>query len=824
MQPTTTAYQTAQARQESFERARIIGTSLKSRAKKNFLSWPHETPGVDEMAAAGFFFAPTKEIHDRVECFFCHQSFSQWQEDDDPALEHVKLCPNCPWANLCSKVAAEWAQSVGTDTLAGTEHDPYSTSNYEGRLGTFVNWPYEKRRGWKPKSTLLAQAGFHFVPQCHNDDTTECALCGITLNGWEPRDDPINEHRRRRPDCLFFLSAPKEVKWSANTSPKKIMRKRPSPVLEDLTQSIDITADAHGTPLVEKHSASVLVTEQEEPMQLDAQDISVSPKVCKQLELQKALEPEVEPEVKQVVESEMEPEAEPEVEPEVEPEAEPEVEQVVESEAEPEVAPEMEPEVEQEVETEVELEVAPKVATEALPEVAAQAVELAIESVSGAPEIREVSEAELEMEQETPVVPKAELEAEHIADPTTAQKDQVCPDGEVAPAHEIKRETAVETAIEVEECANPEISQLESTNVQILHASEPAAIDLAPECDPVRDQDEIDITHHSHDADVSINATHTSRIPQLESSTFYENIEDFKIIKKDVSRFSLGISGIDPALQEIGSGANDHANSSQFKPREIVDLANASHISAADFSMVAGERSIEVENSPETTLRLKRSTSVSDGNETKRARKSLTSESSEFATAPSLLEPADVSKGPDTNKADQSTAKRSFLAAWMHSTPSALKNALSPRRLFGQAKMILPSPLGGQAEAKPSPADCTFALNNPEFSMIGAQLTNDPEPVKEIEKAPELDISSSSIDTVDETLILPSLDSLLDNLGGLTSDTLSELAKRKNGLSSRQWLEMVADQVTAAMSKNTDCLVAELEKQRQLAIQAVLRR
>lgn len=770
------------------------------------------------MAAAGFFFAPTKEISDRVECFFCHQSFSQWQENDDPALEHVKLCPNCPWAKLCSKVAAEWAQSAGVDTLSGTEHDPYSRSNYEGRLGTFVNWPYEKKRGWKPKSTSLAQAGFHFVPQCHNDDTTECALCGVTLNGWEPRDDPVNEHRRRRPECLFFLSVPKEVKWAPNVSPKKIMRRKPSPVLEDLT-SIDITAEAYGTPLAEVSAASQLeqsgkeVSRVEAPIEvltesLVTEEIEAPEAVPKEAEAPETVSKEAEVpegvEFPEVVLKEAEVSEEAEI-----PEAVPKVAEASKEADAPEVESQVEPEeLRIEVEAEAELAAELQIDTEFVPQ--------------GIPEA--IAQTEIEIEIQTEPETEAQTEPEVQAEPET----EACPPAEAINSEvEAPAEQSMILDSEVAEIVNIHPVQIvESTEPQVSETLEQNHNQLPPPLEHIPQGPQLTAEYEPNNS-MAVDRPHTqaSGIPQFESSTFYENIDDTTLIRKDAPRFSFGISGIDPELHGIGSTTSDHASNLQFKPREIVDLSNTSHISAADFSMAAGEYSIDVEDSPETTMRLKRSSPVAEANETKRARKSLSSDSSEFATAPSLIEPAEISRASDTSviKADRSTAKRSFLAAWMHSTPSALKNVLSPRRLFGQAKTILPSPLGGQAEAKPSPADCTFAGNNPEFSMIGTQLINDPEPVKQIEEVPELDTSNSSLETVDEILILPSLDSLLDNMGGLTSDTLFELAKKKNGASSRQWLEMVADQVVAVISDNTERLVAELEKQRELAIRAVLR-
>ena len=74
----------------------------------------------------------------------------------------------------------------------------------------------------------MVDAGWHYCPTVESDDYARCAYCSLSLDGWEPKDDPqyvseltscvhiltnySDEHQRRSPDCVFFaftVSKPK---------------------------------------------------------------------------------------------------------------------------------------------------------------------------------------------------------------------------------------------------------------------------------------------------------------------------------------------------------------------------------------------------------------------------------------------------------------------------------------------------------------------------------------------------------------------------------------------------------------------------------------
>lgn len=66
----------------------------------------------------------------------------------------------------------------------------------------------------------LVEAGWYYDPTLDTTDGATCAYCSLSLDAWDIGDDPMEEHRRRAPDCLFF--ALKELYHPApKVAPKK---------------------------------------------------------------------------------------------------------------------------------------------------------------------------------------------------------------------------------------------------------------------------------------------------------------------------------------------------------------------------------------------------------------------------------------------------------------------------------------------------------------------------------------------------------------------------------------------------------------------------
>ncbi|KAI9138078.1 hypothetical protein BKA69DRAFT_1093749 [Paraphysoderma sedebokerense] len=188
--------------------------SFKSRFK-----WPHGSKHIanpESLAKAGFYFDPLSKSSDNVICFLCSKSLEGWDANDDPYQEHLSHSPNCGWALV---VCASMVNDNNADlNMANPENWPTSKAMEQARLDTFGNWwPHQKTKGFACSMKRMAKAGFYFCPSRDSEDMAGCIYCGVTLDGWEPSDSAIKEHRKRAPNCIFFQkpSAVTKVKTTA---------------------------------------------------------------------------------------------------------------------------------------------------------------------------------------------------------------------------------------------------------------------------------------------------------------------------------------------------------------------------------------------------------------------------------------------------------------------------------------------------------------------------------------------------------------------------------------------------------------------------------
>ncbi|KAJ1333205.1 baculoviral IAP repeat-containing protein 2/3 [Microdochium nivale] len=160
------------------------------------LAWPHKQLDPVDLARAGFFFDPTPEQPDNVVCFLCERRLGGWEEGDNPFEEHLRLSPNCGWAIVS-------AIEIGLGDYC--QDDPAHPQMVEARRATFADrWPHEGKKGWKCKTKQLVEAGWKYTPAPGYEDMATCTYCSLALDGWEPKDNPMNEHYKRSPDCKFF--------------------------------------------------------------------------------------------------------------------------------------------------------------------------------------------------------------------------------------------------------------------------------------------------------------------------------------------------------------------------------------------------------------------------------------------------------------------------------------------------------------------------------------------------------------------------------------------------------------------------------------------
>lgn len=90
-----------QARIDSFSKSKRVkqGSSKRSVTVK----WPHPSLGFlatpHALAEAGFYYSPSVDDTDNVECFLCGKQLGGWEEDDDPHRLHWEKCKDrCAWA------------------------------------------------------------------------------------------------------------------------------------------------------------------------------------------------------------------------------------------------------------------------------------------------------------------------------------------------------------------------------------------------------------------------------------------------------------------------------------------------------------------------------------------------------------------------------------------------------------------------------------------------------------------------------------------------------------------------------------------------------
>lgn len=143
---------------------------------ESFKTWPHSEEfrvNPETLSQAGFYSLPLEDSIDNVCCYQCEKCLDGWERNDDAWDEHVKHSSVCPLTSL--------------DQL-------------NSRVTTFKNWIH-----LKPTRKSMAAAGFYFYPRTKSDDddTAVCFQCGLGLDGWEPTDDPMIEHSKRRPDCPY---------------------------------------------------------------------------------------------------------------------------------------------------------------------------------------------------------------------------------------------------------------------------------------------------------------------------------------------------------------------------------------------------------------------------------------------------------------------------------------------------------------------------------------------------------------------------------------------------------------------------------------------
>ncbi|XP_035525558.1 E3 ubiquitin-protein ligase XIAP [Morone saxatilis] len=164
---------------------------------QTFSSWPSTAPvRPRDLAQAGLYYLGES---DRVQCFCCGGMLGSWEAGDNAWEEHTKHYPHCFFI---------LGHDVGNIPFLGSTQEEDSSSqqranahvpmgSFEERLGSFagVQHPIDQER--------LARAGFYSTG---TGDNVLCFRCGGGLKGWQPEEDPWEEHAKHYPGCSFLLA------------------------------------------------------------------------------------------------------------------------------------------------------------------------------------------------------------------------------------------------------------------------------------------------------------------------------------------------------------------------------------------------------------------------------------------------------------------------------------------------------------------------------------------------------------------------------------------------------------------------------------------
>ncbi|NP_001090613.1 uncharacterized protein LOC100036859 [Xenopus laevis] len=187
----------------------------------SFVEWTNTFPTPSELAKAGFYFVGPG---DKVACFTCDGTLSNWEPNDVAMSEHRRHFPDCPFVKTSIRVSSRF--SVSNVSMQASS----------ARLKTFVSWP--PRIPVSP--TQLAEAGFYYVGR--NDDV-KCFCCDGGLRCWEAGDDPWVEHAKWFPRCEFLLHI------KGQDFVREVQERYPH-LLDQLLSSSENQNEAKNTPII----------------------------------------------------------------------------------------------------------------------------------------------------------------------------------------------------------------------------------------------------------------------------------------------------------------------------------------------------------------------------------------------------------------------------------------------------------------------------------------------------------------------------------------------------------------------------------------------
>nr|CAD7199114.1 unnamed protein product [Timema douglasi] len=197
---------------------------------KSFDGWPlslKQRP--DQLSEAGFYYTGKS---DQTVCFHCGGGLKDWEDEDDPWMEHALWFSKCTYVLLVKGRQFVEQVCAKRDPLMLLDDDPESSTSKEVKdsnmckicfteemgvlfLPCTTLWPHrgvcqmesERRKTFRrwPVPFMdpdkLAEAGFYYL---NKDDIVRCAFCGVEIGHWEEGDDAMRDHQRWGPHCPFL--------------------------------------------------------------------------------------------------------------------------------------------------------------------------------------------------------------------------------------------------------------------------------------------------------------------------------------------------------------------------------------------------------------------------------------------------------------------------------------------------------------------------------------------------------------------------------------------------------------------------------------------
>ncbi|XP_028271881.1 E3 ubiquitin-protein ligase XIAP [Parambassis ranga] len=165
---------------------------------QTFSSWPCNAPvRPRDLAQAGLFYLGES---DHVQCFCCGGKLHGWEAGDTAWEEHTKHYRYCFFilghdvGNIPFQ-GGMLEEEYGNSSQESNRH--VHMESFEERLCSFegVQHPIDHEK--------LARAGFYSEG---SGDKVLCFRCGGGLKGWQPEEDPWEEHAKHYPGCNFLLA------------------------------------------------------------------------------------------------------------------------------------------------------------------------------------------------------------------------------------------------------------------------------------------------------------------------------------------------------------------------------------------------------------------------------------------------------------------------------------------------------------------------------------------------------------------------------------------------------------------------------------------